>query len=183
MIGAPYTNALERLKLEPSEDVLLVSLGEKKLWHGRRTKANGGWSLVSTYVCSSGKNPPSCVAGSEGTPLGLHTVAEKCGDGAPPGTVFVGRLSTGERYMDRDDYGPGQRMFVTTRILRLRGLEPGYNAGQGVDSLERFIYIHGTTRPERFPENLSAGCLTLLDGPLLELFAAVPVGTDVWIQE
>jgi hypothetical protein len=180
---APYAEALERGKLEPSEDVLHVSLGEKKLVHLRRLEGGGGWSLVEAYTCASGRRPPSCLEGSEGTPLGLHAVAEKYGEGAPPGMVFIGREATGERYWERADHGPEPRMFVTTRILRLRGLEPGHNAGPGVDSYERYIYIHGTTRPEAFPANLSAGCLTLLDDPLIALYGAVPLGSHVWIGE
>lgn len=73
-------------------------------------------------------------------------------------------------------------MYVTTRILRLRGLEPGRNAGPGVDTYNRYVYIHGTCRPERFPENLSAGCLTLLDDDLIALYDAVPEGALLWIE-
>ncbi len=178
---APYADALERLEKGATDDVLLVSLGEQKLEHRRRV-AGGDWALLATCTVSSGKRPPSCREGSLGTPLGLHEVAEKFGDGAPAGTVFVARESTGERYTERPDYGPDQRMLVTTRILRLGGLEPGHNNGGEVDSFARYIYLHGTTHPERFPENLSAGCLTLLDEPLIALYEAVPVGAQVWIQ-
>ncbi len=97
--------------------------------------------------------------------------------------VFEGRVSTGLRYWERNDAGPAQRMLVTTRILRLAGLEAGLNRGEGVDTFERFVYIHGTTRPDQFPENLSAGCITLLDEPLIELYEVAPVGAHVWIQE
>lgn len=168
--------------MEPTEHVLLVSLGEKKLLHARRREGESEWAEMAAWTCASGKNPPSCRSGSEGTPWGLHVVEEKIGDGAPAGMVFIGREATGERYWERSDYGPDQRMFVTTRILRLRGLEPGLNAGPGVDSYERYIYLHGTTKPERFPENLSAGCLILLDEPLVALYDAVPAGTHLWIE-
>lgn len=96
--------------------------------------------------------------------------------------VFIGREPTGQRYWERADAGPDQRMYVTTRILRLRGLEPGQNAGPGVDTFDRFVYIHGTCHPERFPENLSAGCVILLDDDLIALFDAVPEGSLVWIE-
>lgn len=181
-MSAPCETALERLGWELTQDVLVVSLGEKKLHHVRFPH---GWlkpERKAQYVCSSGRNPPSCGAGSYGTPLGLHRVEEKYGDDAPPGTVFVGRESTGECYWERADFGPDQPMFVTTRILRLRGLDPDLNAGEGRDSFDRYIYIHGTTRPECFPANLSGGCITLLDEDLIELYAAVPIGTLVWIQ-
>lgn len=183
MVGRSFAEALERLEMGPTDDVLVVSLGEKNLVHWRRSKTGGQWSQRARYDISSGRNPPSCREGSEGTPTGLHRVAEKYGDGAPAGTVFIARDSTGQRYWERDDFGPDQRMFVTTRILRLDGLEPGHNSGPGRDSFERYIYIHGTTKPERFPENLSAGCITLLDEPLIALFDTTPVGSLVWIAE
>lgn len=155
---------------------MLISLGEQKLRLMRHAQE------VASYVCSSGKRAPSCTENSLGTPLGLHCVGAKTGEGAPPGTVFISRESTGQTYRERNDYGPDQRMLVTTRILRLRGLEPGRNAGPGVDTWDRYVYLHGTTHPERFPENLSAGCITLLDDDLIALFDATPEGSLVWIE-
>mgnify|MGYP002277296883 CR=1 FL=1 len=95
--------------------------------------------------------------------------------------VFTARRPTGQRYFDRDDAGPDQPCCVTTRILRLRGLEPGLNAGPGIDSYDRYIYIHGTNFPDRFPENISAGCLLMRDDDLMELYDAVPPGSHVFI--
>jgi lipoprotein-anchoring transpeptidase ErfK/SrfK len=109
-------------------------------------------------------------------------VAEKHGSEATDGMVFVAREPTGERWRDRPDAGPDQKSLVTTRILRLRGLEPGINAGSGIDSFDRYIYIHGTNHPDRFPENISAGCLLMRDDDLIELFEQVPLGTHVWIS-
>lgn len=156
---------------------MTVSLGEKKLRHFVKG------SLITEIAISSGKNPPSCREGSFGTPLGLHAVAEKFGDGAPPGTVFIGRENTGHCYWEREDAGPDQKMYVTTRILWLKGLEPGINSGPGIDSYQRYIYIHGTCHPERFPENLSGGCITPLDDDLIALHQAIPEGSMVWIEK
>ena len=77
--------------------------------------------------------------------------------------------------------GPDQQNFVTTRILRLRGLEPGMNSGTGIDSFDRYIYIHGTNHPEMFPENVSWGCLLLLDKDLIQLFDTTKTGSHVFI--
>ncbi len=153
----------------------MADLGEQKLLHGR------GGQVRAAYPFSYSRLPPSCRENSFGTPWGLHAVAEKHGAGAPPGMVFSGRVATGLRWMERADAGPDQPALVTTRILRLRGLEPGLNSGPGCDSFARFIYIHGTNFPERFPENLSKGCLLLRDADLIALFDAVPVGAHVWI--
>lgn len=125
----------------------------------------------------------SCRQDSLGTPTGLHEVADKIGDKAPQGMIFKGRIATGECWHERDDAGPQQQNFVTTRILRLRGLEPGRNAGPGIDSFDRYIYIHGTNHPEIFPENISHGCLLLRDDDLIRLFELIGAGTHVYIAE
>lgn len=156
--------------------MLIASLGEQKLTHYR------AGAPVSEIPLSWSRRPPCCTENSEGTPLGLHVVADKIGAGAPAGRVFVGRVDTGLHFSERPDAGPGQRSLVTTRILRLRGLEEGRNAGPGVDSFARFIYIHGTNRPDAWTANVSAGCLLLPDPELIRLFEAVPEGSLVWID-
>lgn len=138
-------------------------------------------TCVASLTFSYSRRPPSCIENSLGTPWGLHEVAEKYGDGAAVGTVFIGRVSTGQTYHERSDAGTAQPSLVTTRILRLRGLEPGMNAGPGIDSFERFIYIHGSNAPARFPENISAGCLLLRDHDLVGLFDQIPTGSHVLI--
>lgn len=125
----------------------------------------------------------STVEGSLGTPPGLHRVAEKYGDQAAAGSVFVGRQKQPELYWERSDAGPEQKALVTTRILRLAGLQPGVNAGEGVDSFDRYIYIHGTNHPERFPEHGSCGCIVLLDEDLKWLYEHTPLESQVWIQQ
>ena len=170
-----YLACLDRHGFKRTEHVLIAVLGEKILEHWR------GNERVARYPFSHSKRPFSCMEGSLGTPWGLHEIATRHGDGAPPGMVFVGRVATGECFSERGDAGPDQPTLVTTRILRLRGLEPGLNAGPGIDSFDRYIYIHGTNKPERFPENLSAGCLLMRDDDLVDLFEKVAEGTHVLI--
>nr|WP_275106694.1 L,D-transpeptidase [Oceanipulchritudo coccoides] len=166
---------MKRHGLKRTDDVLIAVLGEQIL---QRWQAD---QLVESLPFSRSKKLLSCEQDSLGTPWGLHEVAAKHGDGQPAGMVMVGREPIGERWQDRPDAGPDQPCLVTTRILRLRGLEPGLNAGPGVDSFERYIYIHGTNKPERFPENISAGCLLMLDEPLTKLYERIAVGTHVFI--
>lgn len=170
-----YRARLEQLDLKATEDVLIARLDEKilELWKGE--------TRTATWQVSSGARPRSCVENSLGTPDGLHELAARIGDGAPPGMIFKGRVPTGECWHERPDAGPHQRSFVTTRILRLRGLEAGRNAGPGCDSFNRYIYIHGTNHPERFPENVSHGCLLMRDPDLIDLFDRIPEGTHVWL--
>lgn len=138
--------------------------------------------MIAEYRVSSGRNPPGNVEGSGGTPPGLHRVVEKYGGGEPPGTVFVGRRSQGHTFRQRPDFGRHQKSLVTTRILRLAGLQRGINAGPGIDSFERFIYIHGTNRADAWIENVSAGCILMRDPDIIHLHDLVPTGSLVWIE-
>jgi hypothetical protein len=172
---APYLRLLAEGPFQATEHVLIAHLGEKIIRHYLHTKPR------AEYPFSFSRRPPSCVQDSLGTPWGLHCVAAKHGHSCPPGTVFVGREDTGQCYHQRADAGPDQPPLVTSRILRLRGLQQGLNAGHGIDSFDRMIYIHGTNFPEKFPQNISAGCLLLRDSDLLPLFDAIPCGSHVLI--
>ena len=93
--------------------------------------------------------PPSCVEDSLGTPIGLHLVCEKIGDGEPLGMIFKGRKPQGVRFFEFDN-GENQKNLITTRILRLDGLEVGINKGEGIDTYECYVYIHGTNHEENW---------------------------------
>lgn len=129
---------------------------------------------------STGRNPPSCREGSEGTPTGLHRAADRIGRDQPAGMVFTSRLPQGRcwpEFPSKEQAGN----LITTRIIRLRGLEPGHNAGPGVDTYDRYVYIHGTNHPDRLGRPQSAGCLLLGDDDLIELFDRLEDGALVWI--
>ena len=162
----------------PSEHVLRVFISQSKLEHWQDEK------LVKTYTVSTGKNPPSCIENSNGTPTGLHVVCEKIGDGAPIDTVFVARKSIGKTWRELRAEGESpDKARVTSRILRLRGLEDGLNSGEGHDSYARFIYFHGTVFEDRIGQPTSCGCVTLVNKEMIELFDAVSEGTLVWIMK
>ncbi len=159
------------------DDVLIVRLCQQKLEHWHCAQ------LRRVFKVSTGINPPSCVDNSGGTPLGLHVICEKIGDGEPIDTVFVARKSIGKTWRQLKVEGEDPaKARVTTRILRLRGLEEGRNSGPGLDSFARYIYIHGTVFEDRIGEPTSAGCITLLNTEMLELYDSVPEGTPVWIE-
>jgi hypothetical protein len=159
-----------------AEHCLCVKIGEQKLYHFENGR------LIRTYVISTSLRAPSCIENSYGTPTGLHEVAEKIGAGAAAGTVFKARVPTGYLWPDAPEV-ESRKNLVTTRILRLRGLEPGHNAGPGCDSYNRFIYIHGTNHPERLGTPATAGCPVLSDAEMVELFDLVPEGSLVWLEE
>jgi hypothetical protein len=137
--------------------------------------------VVNTYVISTSKRPPSNVINSLGTPRGLHEIAERIGAGQPPGMVFKSRIPTGKHFSEVEDDDEHPRNLVTSRILWLRGLEPGVNQGGDVDTHKRYIYIHGTQREDRIGKPFSAGCILMRNADIVGLYDEVRVGDLVWI--
>lgn len=127
------------------------------------------------YVISTSKFGIGQIAGSNKTPLGLHRIAEKIGDGCEPGTVFKGRKIIGHV---RDGL---PLESITTRILWLEGLEEGFNRGGNVDTHSRYIYIHGFGDQKSLGTPTSLGCIHLADADLIPLYDLLPSGTLVWI--
>jgi hypothetical protein len=165
-----------------------VSLFEKSFSRsgGRQTAAFSGslpraatkeFRFVKKFRCSTSRFGISQIAGSNGTPLGLHRVVEKIGGGWPVGTVFKGRQPIGYTWQGMPD------AKITTRLLWLEGLEPGFNRGGNVDSHARYIYIHGTGDQTTIGRPASHGCIHLADTDLIPLFDRLPSGTLVWIGE
>jgi lipoprotein-anchoring transpeptidase ErfK/SrfK len=107
----------------------------------------------------------------------------KIGEGCPPGSVFVARRPTGEIYSDALAEAHPDRDWILTRILWLTGAEPGRNRGGAVDTLRRFIYIHGCPDSEPMGVARSHGCIRMRNTDLLELFDRVRAGTTVDIRE
>ena len=122
-------------------------------------------------------------AGSNRTPLGLHRIAEKFGDGEPIGMIFKSRKPTGKLATIQTRPIKGDGDDVTTRIMWLQGLQPGINEGKGVDSHARFIYIHGTPEEGLIGQPESHGCIRMNNKQVIELFNQVPVGTLVDIVQ
>jgi lipoprotein-anchoring transpeptidase ErfK/SrfK len=162
------------LGIKPAVRLLLVSI------NGQTLRFFEGGLLKKAYVVSTSKRPPSNIKGSLGTPSGLHIIAEKIGAGSPPGIVFKGRRSTGFHFNEYVDPN-GAECLVTSRILWLRGLEPGVNAGGEVDTHSRYIYIHGTNREDRLGTPQSAGCVVMNNLEIVELFEQMRTGDMVWI--
>ena len=117
------------------------------------------------------------------TPRGLHQIRACIGNDQPENTVYVGRRPTGEVYTDELGQQFPERDWILTRILWLSGLEIGRNRLANVDTMQRYIYIHGC--PDSLPmgEPLSHGCIRLHNKDLLTLFDLVQPGTRVLIHE
>lgn len=140
-------------------------------------------SAIKSYVISTSKRPASNVEHSLGTPRGLHEIAERIGAGQPAGTVFKSRMPTGRHFSEIPEDEADRHNLITSRILWLRGLEPGVNLGGNVDTHDRYIYIHGTQREDMIGRPLSAGCVLMRNGDIIELYDEVRTGDLVWIGD
>lgn len=174
-----FRRACTRLGVELTHHVFTVHIEEQRAALFELT-AQGNRRVVKQireFVCSTSKFGIGQIAGSNCTPLGLHRIAEKHGDGAEPGTVFKGRKPVGHL---RDGL---PLESITTRILWLDGLDPGFNRGGNVDTFARYIYIHGFGDQASLGRPASHGCIHLADPDLIPLYDLLPVGTLVWIAE
>lgn len=117
------------------------------------------------------------------TPRGIHYITAKFGDDAPTGAVFVAREATGEVYSEDLAAAHPDRDWILSRILWLSGAEVGLNRLGHVDSMRRYIYIHGTPDSEPMGEPRSHGCIRMRNADVIALYEQVSVGTEVHIQE
>lgn len=114
--------------------------------------------VVRTYTCSTAARGTGSQRDSEQTPLGWHEIGSKLGDGLPIGAIFEERRWKGRLWQPTDQ---SDADLVLSRVLRLRGLQRGYNLGGDVDSWRRYIYIHGTNDVEglgRPPRTDASAC-------------------------
>jgi lipoprotein-anchoring transpeptidase ErfK/SrfK len=139
--------------------------------------------VKARYVISTAANGVGCEKDTGCTPLGEHIVRAKIGAGAPLNTVFVGRRPTGEILSPELAAQYPQRDWILTRILWLSGTEVGKNRLGNVDSMQRYIYIHGTPDSEPMGQPCSHGCVRMRNQDVIELFDLVDVGTPVVISE
>mgnify|MGYP001385527309 CR=1 FL=1 len=135
------------------------------------------------FPVSTALNGPGEREGSGCTPRGWHRVVARIGEGLPSHAVLVGRRPTGEIYSPQLARDFPDRDWILTRILWLQGLEVGRNRMGNLDSMRRYIYIHGTPDSEPMGVPVSHGCIRMRNDDLLLLFDRVPAGARVWIQE
>ncbi|NWG31316.1 MAG: L,D-transpeptidase [Rhodocyclaceae bacterium] len=138
---------------------------------------------IAAYPVSTAKNGAGERRGSFCTPRGKHIIRAKIGAGAPAGTVFVRRRPTGEIWTPALAAAQPERDWILTRILWLSGCEVGKNRLGEVDTMRRFIYIHGS--PDEVPMGVPAshGCIRMRNADIVELFERVPLRTVVDITE
>jgi len=150
---------------------------------GQRLRLFEGERVLMDVRVSTAVNGPGEREGSECTPRGWHRIRAKIGQGCPENTVFRGRRPTGEIYTPELARENPKRDWILTRILWLSGLEPGKNRLGNVDTMRRYVYIHGC--PDEHPMGVpsSHGCVKMRNRELVELFDQVEAGTRVLIRE
>lgn len=140
-------------------------------------------SLLQSYAISSALKGTGQLKGSFCTPLGRHVVRAKIGTGQPENTVFVGRRPTGEIYTPALGATFPGRDWILTRIMWLSGCEPGKNRLGAVDTMRRYIYIHGSPDSAIMGAPGSIGCIRMRNADVIDLYERAPVGTMVEIVE
>jgi lipoprotein-anchoring transpeptidase ErfK/SrfK len=157
--------------------IIVVNIAEQRL----QLRKND--AVVMDVAIATAKNGPGEQAGSECTPRGWHQVRAMIGANAPVNTVFIGRRPTGERYSPSLRESFPDRDWILTRILWLSGLEPGKNRLGTVDTMRRYIYIHGCPDDDAMGIPSSHGCVKMRNTDVIALFNAVEPGDRVYIGE
>lgn len=149
------------------KDGVVVTVRDQKLAVFRNGRK------VKDYDVSTSKFGLGSTHGSKRTPLGIHAVSQKTGEGQPKGMVFKGARPTGE-VVEVDAYG---RDPVVTRVIQLAGLE---NTNKNTHS--RRIYIHGTPEERKIGRPASYGCIRMKSDDVVDLFGRVHRGMPVAIE-
>lgn len=128
---------------------------------------------LKRFPVSTSEKGMGFTEGSFRTPTGNFEICEKIGEGEPILTRFVARVPAGT-------WDPASRTeedLILTRILRLDGKDP-----DNANSMERYIYIHGTNREDLIGTPASHGCIRLANADMIELFELVSTGAPVRIH-
>ncbi len=135
--------------------------------------------LLKQYPISTATNGAGEQSGSFCTPRGRHIIRAKVGAGETANTVFVRRRPTGEVWTPELAAANPNRDWILTRILWLSGCEPGFNRLGAVDTMRRYVYIHGS--PDSVPMGTpgSIGCVRMRNADIIELFDLVLPYTQV----
>lgn len=144
----------------------------------QRARLMDGEKLIKIYPISTSANGVGCEFGSSKTPSGRLKIHKKIGSGEAIGTVFRSRIPSGEICTEtpRSSLWQSREDLVLTRILWLEGLEPSNS-----NTLDRFVYLHGTNQEHLLGTPASHGCIRFSSQNIQELFELVEEGTEVVI--
>ena len=156
---------------------------EISIRHQTLTLFDNFGGVKAKYSVSTAANGVGCEKDSGCTPLGNHIIRAKIGAGAAPNAVFVGRRPTGEICTSEVMAQYPNRDWILTRILWLSGTEVGKNRQGNVDTMQRYIYIHGSPVSTEIGKIGSHGCVRMRNADVIALYDWVEVGTPVLISE
>ncbi|MDD4202203.1 MAG: L,D-transpeptidase [Candidatus Omnitrophica bacterium] len=134
---------------------------------------------IKEYKVSTSKVGIGNKYGTNKTPLGKHIISNKIGRVAKCGAIFKKRRNTGRIAKINKDTGD----LITSRILRLKGLEKGVNKGKNIDTFKRCVYIHGTPEERLIGKPASHGCIRMKNRDIIDLFKRVKKGVMVNIKK
>ncbi len=157
---------------------LIVNISQQKLY-----ALDAQNKLQCEYAISSSRFGTGNQNGSFKTPLGEHSIAQKIGAGCAADEVFIGRQPQGQLAELTKNGAALPEDIITARILRLQGLQDGLNKGEGIDSYERYIYIHGTADEAAIGHPASHGCIRMFNKDVIELYDLLDEGCRVSIEE
>lgn len=156
---------------------------EISISHQTLTLFDSFGGVKAKYSISTAANGVGCEKNSGCTPLGEHIIRAKIGEGAVANAVFVGRRQTGEICTPELMAEFPERDWILTRILWLSGKEVGKNRLGNVDTMQRYIYVHGAPDSTEMGKIGSHGCVRMRNSEMVELFDWVDVGMPVVIVE
>ena len=171
-----YTNANDQIEKPELKIKILVDISEQRLY-----LKSGEQTLVS-YPISTSKYGEGSKENSFKTPLGNHIIKEKIGENAPINTIFISRINTKNIASIENKPKNTENDYVTSRIMWLEGEENGVNKGPGIDSYERYIYIHGTHEEGLIGVKASHGCIRMFNVDVIDLYDRIHNGTKVIIR-
>jgi len=158
------------------ETNILIDISEQRLYLLKNEK------IVSSFPISSSKYGEGSTENSFKTPLGMHSIKDMIGDGTPLNTIFISRIDTKRTASIIKNNLDTEDDLVTSRIIWLDGEEERVNKGIGVDSYNRYIYIHGTHEEGLIGQKASHGCIRMFNDDVILLYNQVQLGTKVYIR-
>ena len=132
-----------------------------------------------SFAISSSKYGEGSTVNSFKTPLGKHSVRTMIGENVPKNTIFISRINTKRQADIIESFNDSSDDYVTSRIIWLTGEEPGLNSGEGIDSYNRYIYIHGTHEEGLIGSKASHGCIRMFNDDVIKLYGMIKKGTKV----
>jgi len=177
-VSSDCLRAIRRAGVRPTRFLLSASVAAQKvsLFELQPLNESRCYQFARRFLASTSRFGVGQKQNSNQTPLGLHRIAKKVGGGEPIGTVFKSRKPIGLTWNGLPEGG------IVHRILWLEGLESGFNQGDGCDTFDRYIYIHGFADEMTLGRPRSQGCIHLAASDLIPLYDVLPPGTLVWID-